>query len=339
MARLWTDIIDPATLTGFVRASLSDYEASRGTLARWLPNRQVPDISVRMIVGQFGLVEEARYRSFDAEPEFGKQPQGKRMTVDLVPLSQQGIVSERDQLRLRQSDIPDVALNILLESAQMAARAISDRSERQRGSVLATGKAVIDQDNYKDEADFGRRGDFTTTAPALWSLSDTDRIGQIESWVDLYREENGEEPGALVMSTRAARALAAGDQFAIQLVNGGNRPATLADARTILAGAGLPEIVLYDRKTSSGKVIADDRVLVLPAPVDVNGDSELGATFWGQTLAATEPEYGIEPAEQPGVVSAAFTHDGIPPILHTYVDSLTLPVLANGNLSMSVKVL
>jgi hypothetical protein len=30
---LWTDVIDPATLTGYARASLEDYEARKGTLA------------------------------------------------------------------------------------------------------------------------------------------------------------------------------------------------------------------------------------------------------------------------------------------------------------------
>jgi hypothetical protein len=37
---LWTDIIDPETLTGYARASMNAYEARKGTLARWLPNRQ-----------------------------------------------------------------------------------------------------------------------------------------------------------------------------------------------------------------------------------------------------------------------------------------------------------
>ena len=70
-----------------------------------------------------------------------------------------------------------------------------------------------------------------------------------------------------------------------------------------------------------------------------SGESDLGATFWGQTLAASEPEYEIQESEQPGVVAAAFANEGIPPIKHTFVDSLTLPVLANANRSMAMKVL
>ena len=86
-------------------------------------------------------------------------------------------------------------------------------------------------------------------------------------------------------------------------------------------------------------MVPDDRVLFLPAAVDPDGESELGATFWGQTLASQEPSFEIAESEQPGIVAAAFTHDGIPPIRHTFVDALTLPVGANMNLSFVAKVL
>ena len=339
MTRLWTDVIDPQTITDFARRALQEYEVSKGTLARWLPNREVADISVRFVVGQAGLVEEARYRAFDAEPEFGKGPQGKRVTIDLPPLSQQGIISERDQLRLRTAS-DEVRQRILLDATRNAVFAVADRSERQRGTVLATGKATIAQDNYADEADFGRAASMSVTAGTLWGDPAADRLGDLEAWVDHYRDTNGVEPGVLVMGSRVIRSLTGGKQFATQLVNGGERRASLDDVRTILAGSGLPDLIRYDRQTSAGRVIPDDVIMLLPEPVDADGgDSELGGTFWGQTLAASEPEYEIQESEQPGIVAAAFTNEGIPPIRHTFVDSLTLPVLANANLSMVAKVL
>ena len=53
---LWTDVIDPATLTGYARASLEEYEQRKGSLASFLPNEQVEDINVRLNVGNGGLV-------------------------------------------------------------------------------------------------------------------------------------------------------------------------------------------------------------------------------------------------------------------------------------------
>lgn len=335
---LWTDVIDPETLSGFARRSLSEYEAQKGTLARWLPNHEVADAVVRFIAGGSGLVEEARYRAFDAEPEFGKQPKYKRVTVDLPPLSQQGAISERDQVRLRNAD-DEVRTRILTDATRNAVRAVADRSERQRGAVLVSGAADISQDNYSDSYDYGRDASMSVTASTLWNAS-ADILDDLQTWVDHYSDVNGEAPGALVTSSRVARILSQDKAFAVSLAGGGSRPGSRDDVNGILAGVGLPEITVYDRRTSSGRVIPDDRLLFLPAPVDPTaGESELGATFWGQTLASQEPTFEIAESEQPGIVAAAFTNDGIPPIKHTFVDSLTLPVGANMDLSFVAKVL
>lgn len=335
---LWTDVIDPETLSGFARRSLSEYEASKGTLARWLPNKVVADSVVRFMAGSAGLVEEARYRSFDAEPEFGKGPTYKRVTVDLPPLSQQGMISERDQVRLRSAD-EDVRLRILTDATRSAVRAVADRSERQRGQVLVGGQAVIAQDNYTDTYDYGRDASMDVTATTLWDAASPTILADLETWVDHYSSVNGEAPGSFVTSSRVARILSSNSAFAVALASGASRPASRDDVNAILAGLGLPPITIYDRRTSAGRVVPDDRLLFLPAEVDPEGESELGATFWGQTLASQEPGYEIAESEQPGIVAAAFTHDGIPPIKHTFVDSLTLPVGANMNLSFVAKVL
>ena len=342
-SELWTDLIDAAEATGYAREAMNDYEARKGSLTRWLPNRFVDDIEVKFVKGENGLIPEARYRAIDAEPEFGVNRGGKRITVELPAVSQQGIISERDQMRLRRIE-DDAKRKLLFDTIGSAVRAIADRVERQRGTVLTTGKATITQDNYVDETDFGRDPSMNITARALFSDPAADRIGQFEEWLDTYRNVNGEEPGSVLMGSRVMRTITQGQQFGVQLVGGGTRPATQADARAILQGAGVPEIYVFDRRTSGGRVIPDDSVILLPTPVDPVDpnaweQTSLGATFWGTTLAATEPEWNIEVAEQPGIVAAAFTNRGIPPIRHTYADSLSLPVLANANLAMAVKVL
>ena len=101
MAVLWTDIVNPAELTGYARASLNDYEARQGSLARWLPNREVQDVVARFVAGGAGLVEEARYRAYDAEPEVGRTPGRKRVTIELPAVSQEIPVTEYQQLRER----------------------------------------------------------------------------------------------------------------------------------------------------------------------------------------------------------------------------------------------
>ncbi len=337
---LWTDVIDPATLTGYVRESLAAQEARKGSLAAFLPNRTVPDVVARFVAGSNGLVDEAQFRAYDAEPEIGKGEGGKRVTLELPALGQNIPVSEYQQLRTRNAS-DEAMLSSILGTADRVVRAVSDRIERLRGTVLVTGKATIDQPRFKADDDFGRDSSHTVTAASLWSTDTVDRLADLQTWYDLYVATNGVEPGALVMSNRAFRALAAGKQFQTQLVNGAARPATESDVRSVVSGAGLPEIIKYDRRTSAGRVVPDDRILFLPAPVgsDDFGGTQLGATFWGQTLTSTLPEFGIEDSEQPGIVAGVYRNDKPPAIAEVISDAIALPVLANANLSLAAKVL
>lgn len=342
---LWTDIIDPADLTGYARASLADYEARRGTLARWLPNRDVADISVRFLKGATGLVDIADFRAYDAEPTIGKGPSGQRITLELPAIGQNIPVSEYNQLRSRgsgSSASDESILNYIQNTTDVVVRAVADAIERLRGTVLQTGRATVA--GFMDD-DFGRAAGHTVTAGTAWSNPAADALTDLQTWVDTYRDANGEEPGALVMSTRVLRAMSTLTQFKTQLLNSASRPATQRDVEDYIAAAGLPPIYVYDRRVSvagaSTKVVADDRLMLLPAPVET-GDwqgTQLGATFWGQTLTSTELDWAIPDAEQPGLVAGVYRNEKPPMIAEVISDAIALPVLANANLSFTADVL
>lgn len=336
---LWTDLIDPATLTGYIRESLTDVESRRGSLARYLPNRTVANIVARFVSGQFGLVPEAQFRAYDAPPKLGAKPSGKRVVLELPAIGQELVVSEYDQLRTRNAS-DDAILTEILNTARRVTQAVSDRMERLRGIVLRTGKATIPE--LAGDDDFGRINTHTVTAGALWtSATSVDRLADLQAWCDLYEATNGEAPGSIVMSRRGLRVLAAGDQFKTSLVGGGSRPATVADVAAIVDGAGLPPIEVYTRRTASGLVLPDNELLLLPAPVDANAweQSQLGATFWGQTLSSQEADWNIEDSEQPGIVAGVFRAEKPPMIAEVISDAIGMPVLANANLSFKATVL
>lgn len=343
---LWTDIVDPATLTGYARASLADYEASRGTLAQFLPNRDVADIVVRFVQGGTGLIDIARFRAYDAEPEIGRRPQGKRVTIELPALSLNIPVSEYEQLRLRSGSISDEAALVTIQNTTDAVvRAIADAIERLRGIVLDTGKATISQDNYVSDDDFGRPANHTVTAGTLWTAATTSRLSYLETLIDVYRETTGSEPGCMVMSNRVFRALAAGNEFQTQLLNGAARQATASQVQDTVTGAGLPQIIRFDRRVSVGgvmtRVLPDDKLYLLPAPVDSSDwqGTDLGSTFWGRTLTSTEPGWSIADSEQPGVVAGVWRNDKPPMGVEVLSDAIGLPVLANADQSLAAKVL
>lgn len=338
---LWTDVIDPATLTGYARASLADYEANRGSLARWLPNREVLDIVVRFVKGSSGLIDIADFRAFDAEPTIGALPGGDRVTLELPALGRNVPVTEYNQLRARNANPSDAAvLETIQRATDVVVRAVADSIERLRGTVLQTGKATVT--GFMDD-DFGRATGHSVSAATAWSTSTVDALGEAQTWLDTYTDANGGPPGAALMSTRVLRAISALDQFASSLVGGGTRPATMADAQNTWEAAGLPPIYLYDRRVSVAgtptKVLSDDRILFLPAPTDTNGDSELGATFWGRTLTSGDPDFGITDADQPGLVAGVYRNEKPPMIAEVISDAIALPVLANADLSMVADVL
>lgn len=343
---LWTDIITPAELTGYAREALAAREARRGTLARWLPNREVPAIDVKFVAGSAGLVEIAQFRAFDAEPEIGQRRGGRRVTIELPALGQNIPVSEYDQLRASGSDVDELtAQRLIADATDTVVQAVADSIEYLRGVVINTGKATVNQDNYALDDDFGREPTFTFTANALWSVSGTDALTQLSTWRDSYIDANGEPPGAIVASTRVISAFGGLDQIATVLTGGGSRRATAEQIAAALETAELPPFYRYDRrvKTRAGnvKVLPDDRIFLLPAPVDPDdfAGTQLGGTFWGRTLTSTDSAWGIDAADQPGLVAGVYRNEKPPMGIEVISDAIALPVLANADLSMSIKVL
>jgi len=334
---LWTDIIDPATLTGYARASLADYEASKGTLARWLPNRVIADIVARFVAGQTGLIDVADFRAYDAEITIGKGPDGKRITIELPAVGRDIPVSEYNQLRALGANPSDEAvLATIQRTTDVVVRAVADAVERMRGVVLQTGRATLT--GFMDD-DFGRAAGHTVTAGASWATAGTDALSDLATWSDTYTDANGVPPGAIVTSTKVLRLMANLTQMKTQLLNGASRPATVEDVQNTVSAAGLPPIYVYDRRVAingvSTKVLSDDRVLLLPEPVDPDDwmGTELGATFWGRTLSSVEASWGIEDSEQPGLVAGVYRNEKPPMIAEVISDAIALPVLANANLS------
>jgi len=336
---LWTDIIDPATLTGYVREALAAIERRKGNLARFLPNRTVPDIVVRFVAGAAGLVAEAKFRAYDAEPEVGKKPGGKRVILELPAIGMNVPVSEYDQLRTRGAS-DEVVLGQILNTAAQVTQSVADRMERLRAVVLRTGVATISELAAADS--FGRDGGHTVTAGALWTAATTvSRLTDLQTWADVYEATNGVAPGVILMPRRVLRVMAQGDEFKTSLVGGGSRPATISDVNAIVEGAGLPPIEVYARRTSAGLVLPDTELLMLPEPVDPNDwqGTQLGASFWGQTLSSTEADWGIEDVEQPGIVAGVYRNEKPPMIAEVVSDAIGMPVLANANLSLKATVL
>lgn len=338
---LWTDLITPIEATGFARVELEDRERAKGSLSRFLPNVFSPSRYISFKVGDHGLVDEALYRELDARPEIGRGEKVQTRAIRLPNISRNEPIDEQTQDNLKYvSD--DVLRKSIIQTIRRTVWSICDRQERVRGSVIHAGKAISEQHNYSLNDDFGRDAALQFTAPQLWSDPSTDRLQQLADWVDLYAQKNnGTEPGTILMSRAAFAALCRGGQFRQVQPGGATLPAGNQAVLQYLDGQGLPPVEQYNRSTKSGLVLPKEYIYFLPAPVDPFSEepSPLGATYWGDTVTATLPEFGLEPAETSGIVVGVHRNDRIPATIEVEADSTGEPVAADANKAMAVKVL
>jgi hypothetical protein len=319
---------------------VEDVERQKDTLARWLPNYSVPDVVVRTVVSADGNGALAQYRAFDAETPIGSGGSGTRKVFELLPLGLKERVGEYDQLRARGDDAQALIRNGIDKAAFRVANAVVDRLELLRGSVLDTAVLTIDENGVKQSVAFGRPGGNTVTAGTLWSGA-AKPLDDLIAWGDVYAAGNqGNQPGAIVTSRRVVAALQRNADIRGLVATVGGTPGivSLEALNAVLTAYGLPPIYIYNRKIRGNNVLPDNKVYLLPAAVDPNGQSELGATFYGQTLEAGEPEYGIGASDQPGLVVGAWkTKDPIAAWVHS--NAIALPVLVNPVASMVATVL
>ena len=95
---LLTDLISPATLTGFTRAAFENYESNADSLNVYLPNQTTPQNSVSITLEDNGLVDVAEYRAYDSELDMANMGDVDEVVVRMLPLGVKIPISEFDQV-------------------------------------------------------------------------------------------------------------------------------------------------------------------------------------------------------------------------------------------------
>jgi hypothetical protein len=324
------DLITPAELTGYARAALADRPENQRRLQEILPDQQVNDLMFRFTRGGGGLAEAAMFRAYDAEPKFGRREGISRVSGELPPIGQQYLLGEYDQLRLRNAG--EEIRSLLLRDAARIARAIDTRFEFARAQALVEGRVVLEEDGVQAEVDFGRKTEHEVVPSVPWStIATSTPIDDLQSWRDTYVDTTGETPGRMMTSTRVVNYLLRSAQVRSMVLPVGSTVTQIrrADLNAVLTDFDLPAIDTYDARAIdhlgvSRRFIPDDRVLFLPA----NG-RDLGATMWGTTLEAQEPQYGIAPGDHPGMVVGAFKQSETPIRVFTIGAAIGLPILGD----------
>lgn len=338
----------PQDLTGVIRLTTTDYEQEAieraNSLASYLPNHQVQDTVARVsdLISSQG--DAAEVRAYDAEAPIGKAAETARAIVfDLPPVSQKLRVTEEQQLRARGAT--DAAMgDVISRYGVQVGKAIADRVELFRGEALATGKIHIAGENgvYAD-VDFGRDDAMSPTTGTSWEDTDSTPLSDLIDWAETYSDLNGAEPTNIVMSRSALLKLVKNKEIisaATATTTNGRAALPRVTPETVISVFGEYGFTVstYNRKVRVGgqsrRVLAEDRVLILP------GDNTLiGRTVYGTTVEAVEPYYGynIAPEDAPGIVVGAFrNHD--PAGVWVHGNAIAAPVMVQPNLAMSATI-
>lgn len=333
----------PAELTGYARASLADRPANQPSLARFLPYRTIDDLEYRFVRGGEGLTEAATFRSWDTPSPVASRPGFNRVTGELAPISRQLRVDEYTRLRQR-SNGNDRIREVILSDTERLVRQIEMRLEKARADALVAGTLTLNENGVAASIDYGRDAGHTVSAGTAWTdATNADALSDLRAWCDTYEATNGRLPGVILMSRYAMRLIMAQAKVRALLANAFGSPANMSRAQlnSTLDAYELPPIetyeVNYSVAGSTTRMIPQDKVLLLPAPVAPDGDSELGSTLIGTPAEALEADYDLADSDQPGIVAGNYKTDN-PIAVWTNVSAVALPVLANPNLSFTADV-
>lgn len=335
----------PAELTGYVRAALADQPQNQVSLARWLPNRDVPDLEYRFDKGAGGLTDAATYRAFDTESPIGSRPGLTRVTGELPPISRKIRLGEYDRLRQRANPNPSVRRALQTDGERMT-RQIAARVELARSDALVNGTVTISENGVQASVDFGRAAGHAVVAGVLWSaLTTADPLADLLSWTQTYADDNGEDPGAIVVRKDVISYMLRNTALRTLLATTLGTPTILnrTQLRDLLSAHNLPPIYEVNTKFNVNGVatptVPANVVLLLPEPVDPNDErgTQLGGTLWGTTAESLDPKYNLAEADQPGIVAGVYDEED-PVCLWTKAAAISLPVLANPDLSFKARV-
>jgi len=344
MANFVFDLVEPALLTQYVREFDNEVLKNQMVLEQWLPNTLNDQLEWSATREAFQDVDIAEYRAFDTVPTMTGRQGFSRIRGELAPVSRQIPLGEEETLRLRalrETGGSTALINQIYNDAERMIRSVQMRIEVARAQVLYTGKFTLAENGLALEADFGMSGTHKPTAAVTWATTTTDVLTDLLTWMQLYVDDNGVEPGTILMSRQVLGYLYNNDSMQAAAGFAGTVPARMNNEMidAVFAANGLPPVMLFDTKArvngTSTRLIPADKVLFLPPPGE-----PLGATHYGITAEALKLAGRglIAESDMPGVVAVVLENDS-PVQTTTLGTAIAVPIMPNPDLVIAADVI
>lgn len=345
MANIVYDLVDPAELIQYVRQFDNEVlrNENQDSLEDILPNTPTDDLEFRVRKSARNLVDAAEYRAWDTPARMTGRPGVRYIRGSLGPVSRQIPLSEEEFLRVRAllRDNDDPIIDQIYEDSENMIRAVQDRVELARGDIINDGKLTIAENGLVLEANWGRDASMSVAAGTVWTTTATATpLTDLLAWVQAYRDLNGTDPGAILMSKVRIANLALNAEIREYAAANATTPTRVnrATIDAVLANEGLPPIRLYDRFARKdgaiARVLPQNKVFLIPPA----GDNP-GVTYYGPTAEAIKfaGRGIIDLQDAPGVV-ALVTETEHPVQTYTVGTAIAMPVMPNPDLILDATV-
>ncbi|MCZ2837144.1 major capsid protein [Modestobacter sp. VKM Ac-2985] len=254
---------------------------ARNTLARFLPNVNVQDVSYRLGRSQ-RLDQVVPVRALDAPATPIRRPGVIDVRGDLPAVTPIEYLTEDDLTRARRlaGVSVDLAPSVAV-AARRVALAVDNTFEQMRGQALSTGVVTLQlEDGNVRPVDFGVPDSQKFAAPVAWDAVgyDGDPFEELEAWHSVYGVAAGSDAGVMLTTRKVVSLLGLHLRRKYP-----QQPIGAATVAGELALRNLPPLVTYDRTLTTyegtrQRVFPEGGLTFLP-PEDVPiGRTELGVT-------------------------------------------------------------
>lgn len=324
------DLVNPVVLTTTVRDAPEPPGIGLNAI---LPDRFFP--SFKAVWDEVTRTNRAaHFRAWDAATRIGKRDSAARKEAEFLPLGEQYLAGERDQLELAAmesgGDASAQVRRLIFDDAVRGANAVRIRMELARGDVLTDGILSVTDDGLDLEYDFELDSTHEHTVAATWATSSSDIPTHFGTFMELWWAAGGGD-AILTVSRTTLTHLLTNEKFRSLASVNGFVPSTLSlpQLNSILGGYGWPEIRVYNSSFDvdgvTTRALNVQKALLTPVnPLD------LGYTAWGVTAEAlTLARAQLINVDGAAGLTAVATEEDEPVKTWTKVTGVGLPVLTN----------
>lgn len=333
------DYYSPQELTSLSRAIQNsqnpkpdevDYFVSR----EYFVPEMVEDVEYQVKAGENGVPHSAKFRAFDTENAIGVRPGITASSGALQPLGLRELFTEKDKLTIRKAD-PDQWRAKLAQAAVRTTNGTIVRMERAAVETVRTGKLTLaNERGLTLEADWGRNVNRTISSITNpWSTpASSNPLVDFEAWNTLLDTEvdwlmNKYTFGLLRRSSAFLN-------LATIQMSGMPDVVTREFINNQLSAYEVGTIRVYNAKYKND---AGVETPILPNGVVLGLPKAVGASVWGVTAEALDPENKLLRADWPGMTTL---HERTAQPKQDWINTsaIGMPVLAEPDKTIAITV-